>query len=301
MGTRLVLRLAGDSARLGETDAVEVARLILGANTVVSRTASVLAGRPPGAKGSLPRSIAEATRLRLRGITDGSLVLDLELPGVSDEPEALGLDDLALGEAAALTALAVLEGSETGFGATEEAWSHLASDLDIGGRNDSLTCTLSSRSRPPAVLDRAARTRLAIATKRPRRRDEEGERIGILYEADFEKNSAHLRTQDGVAVTVRFDEHHADAIKDALRERTRVRGQITYNERTSEVVAVDLVQTIRADQLVLGVPVTDFWRTPTVAELAAAQGAKPIEDIAELEDNTITDEEAEAFLDALGL
>ena len=45
----------------------------------------------------------------------------------------------------------------------------------------------------------------------------------------------------------------------------------------------------------------DFWITRSLEELAAAQGVKVVESIEVLQDNTISDEEAEAFLSALGL
>jgi len=84
-------------------------------------------------------------------------------------------------------------------------------------------------------------------------------------------------------------------------ERTRLRGQITYNERTSEVVAVDLVEILQTDQLVLGVPVTDFWTTKSVAELAQEQGVVPVKSIDELRMENVNEDETKAFLEALGL
>lgn len=301
VGTRLVLRLAGERARLGQADAIDVAHLIFGANAVIRRTASVLAGRRPGLRGRLPQQIADAVRLQLCGISEGSLVVEFELPDAMDESHALDLEDAPLGEATALTALAVLEGSATGFSDTATAWHQLADELDIGGRNDSLTLDMPSHARPPVVLDASARARIADASQRARRDDETGERVGVLFEADFEKNSARLRSPDGAAVAVRFDGEQAASIKEALRERTRIRGHITYDERTSEVVAVDLIEVLRAEQLVLGMPVSDFWTTKTVHEFAVEQGVSPVSSIDELRDDTISEHEAKAFMDALGL
>lgn len=278
-----------------------MAYLILGTNAVIRRTASVLAGRRPGLRGKLPRRIADAVRLQLRGITEGSLVVDFELPDAMNEPDAFDLDYAPFGEAVALMALAVLEGSATGFGDTTTAWNQLADDLDIGGRNDSLTLDMPSHTRPPVVLDEGVRARIADESGRPRRDDETGERVGVLFEADFEKNSARLRSADGAVVAVRFDEEQAASIKAALRERTRLRGHITYNERTSEVVAVDLIEVLRSDQLVLGLPVSDFWATKTVTELAAEQGVSPVKTIDGLRDDSIGEDEAKAFMEALGL
>ena len=266
--------------------------------------ASVSAGQRLSAnalRGRLPKGVADAVRLQLHGISEGSLVLEFELPDSLDEPHTLDLDDTALGEATALTALAVLDGSEAGYSDTAAAWNQLASDLEIGGRNESLTFIMPSHARPPAVPDRGARTRLADAASSHQRSHAAGERAGILYEADFEKHSARLRSADGAAVAVRFDGEQAASIKEALRERTRLRGHITYNERTSEVVAVDLIEVLRAEQLVLGLPVSDFWTTKTVHEFAEEQGVSPVSTIDELRDDTISEHEAKAFMDALGL
>ena len=45
----------------------------------------------------------------------------------------------------------------------------------------------------------------------------------------------------------------------------------------------------------------EFWSSRSLEELAQAQGVGVVESIEELQDDTISDEEAEAFLAALGL
>lgn len=45
----------------------------------------------------------------------------------------------------------------------------------------------------------------------------------------------------------------------------------------------------------------DFWATASLEELAEAQGVGVVESIDMLRDDTISDEEAEAFIAALGL
>ena len=47
--------------------------------------------------------------------------------------------------------------------------------------------------------------------------------------------------------------------------------------------------------------IADFWTTPSLEELAESQGGKVVDRIETLQDDTISDEEAEAFLAALGL
>jgi hypothetical protein len=45
----------------------------------------------------------------------------------------------------------------------------------------------------------------------------------------------------------------------------------------------------------------EFWSRRSLEELAQAQGVGAVESVAELQDDTISDEEAEAFIAALGL
>lgn len=53
--------------------------------------------------------------------------------------------------------------------------------------------------------------------------------------------------------------------------------------------------------LVAGPETEEFWSTRSLEELAQAQGVGVVESVEELQDDTISDEEAEAFMAALGL
>ena len=301
MGTRLVLRLAGENALLGEVYVSDLARLLGGVDRVVGRTAAQLAGRAPGMSGPLPQSITRATRLRLRSLSEGSLVVELELPdSPTDEPQ-FDLDDTQLGESAIHTALEVLTGSEAGFPGTIAAWSQLAEDLSIGERFDSLTVRLPSDPPREAVLDAPARDRLAVAARQRSIGDRAGELTGVLYEANFEKHTGHLRTPQGEAVRVRFDDGQASEIKQALRENSRLEGQITYTDETADVVSVESIEVVQPQRLALGTAIHDFWTMRSLTELAETQGVEVVSDIKTLQAESVSDEEAEAFITALGL
>ena len=47
--------------------------------------------------------------------------------------------------------------------------------------------------------------------------------------------------------------------------------------------------------------IEDFWTKRSLDELAAAQGVGVVESVEMLQDDTISDDEADAFLSALGL
>ena len=301
MAARLVLGLTGDNARLGEIYASELISLLGGVERAVRGSAAQMAGRAPGARGRLPRSIADATKLRLTDVKEGSLVLEFALPEVPSDSGSLDLDDERLAESAIRTVIEVLDGSETGFPATAAALSGMAEDLDIGRRHEALSLTQLGAVPRKAVLDAEARMRLSVAVQQSTRRDEEGTLVGILYEADFEKETAHLRDQLGNSVTVRFEDSHAGAIKEALRERTRLQGSVTYDEATSAVVSVELAKVMPLEQLELVTDGENFWTSRSLEDLVESQGTSVVEQIEDLQDETISDAEASAFLAALGL
>ena len=76
---------------------------------------------------------------------------------------------------------------------------------------------------------------------------------------------------------------------------------MTYSEATSAIVKVDLAQIAPAEQLTLMPGVEEFWSRRSLGELAQAQGVGAVESIEMLQDDTISDEEAEAFIAALEL
>ena len=300
------MRLTGDNARLGELFASDLARLIDGVERAVGRTAAQLAGRPPGSTGRPPSTVARAAKLRVTDIRKGSFVLELAPPDTSSHPkdaeqETLDLDDSQLSESAIRTVIDVLSGSETGFPEATTALVQLAKDLDIGERYDALALTQPGDVPHEAVLDRTTRERLSGAAPKRTRSDDEETLVGTLYEADFEKNTARLRTSHGPSINVQFDDDHAQDIKQALRENSQLQGRMTYNEATSAIIAVDLTEIAPAKQLRLMPGVEEFWSRRSFDELAREQGVGVVESVEMLQDDTISDEEGDAFIAALEL
>ena len=253
----------------------------------------------------MPKVAADAARLRLTGIREGSFVLELAPPDAPATPKdseqvTLDLDDTDLGQSAIRAVIDVLSGSRTESTGVMAALNQLAEDLDIGERYETLELLQPGDVPHKAVLDRPARERLSAVAQRPARHDDEGTLVGILYEADFEKSSAHLRTPVGSSVTVHFSDDHAQAIKKALRESSQLQGRIMYNTATSAIVSVDLTDIALTEQLVMP-NISDFWTTQSLEELAEAQGVGVVRSIEALRDDTISNEEADAFMAALEL
>ena len=301
MTSRLILCLTGDNARLGELYATDLARLLSGIDRAVGRTAAQLAGRPSGTAGPLPQTISDAVKLRLTAIGDGSVVLELAPPEASSSGETTEPDSARLAESAISTVINVLDGSETEFSGTTAALSQLAEDLGVGQRYEALSFVQPGDTPHEAVLDGPVRTRLAAATRQRTRNDEDGSLVGFLYEADFEKRRAKVRTVPGSSVTVHFSDDHAQDIKKALREKSRLRGRITYNEETSAMALIELTEIAPLERSALTTDSEQFWARRSLDELAKAQGVGIVESVEVLQDDTISDEEAEAFIAALEL
>lgn len=294
------VRLTGDDAELGKITAIDVARLLQGFERAVARAAAGIAGRRPGQTGRRGKAVETATRFLLEGIEQGSVTAVLELPPVTERPDGLGVEDVALGDAALQETLDVLE-----YGVANpdvaEALAFMAEELDIGGRFKAVGVQLFDGGTPgrSSVLDRGKRQSLRqLADSRHSERPDA--LYGILFEANFEKRTAQLRLPTGQSVTVSFNDELADAVKEALRERAHVEGVVAYNVESAEALSIELRSVRRAEQQELGLIGGEFWRERSLEELAAEQGVEPLADPDELRDDEATDEEVAAFLEALG-
>jgi hypothetical protein len=134
-----------------------------------------------------------------------------------------------------------------------------------------------------------------VSEQRPTSRDET--LVGVLFEADFEGNTAKLRLANGGVVTVNFSLDLADDIQEALRSRARLEGVVRYHPRTAQASSVELRTVVRNTQLALDGDA--FWQSPTFAELQAGQGTTGRVDPDDLGISDLTDDERAAFLAAL--
>lgn len=298
--TEIRVRLTGPEAELGKITASDVARLLQGVERAVGRAAAGIAGRRPGLTGRRGKAVEEATRLVFDGIESGSVTALLELPDYADEDEELGLDDLSLGDAALFETMDVLESNRHNRDVAD-ALASLAEELDIGGRFGSISIDVGkgAQATRSAILDSAKRDALrALAdTDESLRRDI---LYGVLFEANFERRTAQLRIPTGQSVTVSFSDELADEVKEALRERTHLEGIVAYDVATSEATSVELRTVRRAEQQELGLSGGDFWQERSLTELAAEQGVELLTDPDQLRDDEASQDEVDAFFEALG-
>ena len=299
----LEIVLEGVDAKLGIVPATDVAKLFTSVESAIARVSGhVLFTRVKGT-GRRRQVIADASRLRLVGYRDGSLIhiLQVSEPPVDEASLILG-GASSLGELGVDFALDVLTERRKGVADVAEAWLGLADSLAIGQWYEAIRLerpnggeTLSTR------LDAEVRERLrrSVAESKAAAVGQNALR-GTLFEADFEKDTAHLRTPTGDVVSVSFDDELSDEIYGVLRSSAELRGVVTYDPESAQALAITVAEVSPGEQLDLGFDATDFWRTHTASELADQQGVGALRDLSTLYVQT-TDEETEAFFEALGV
>lgn len=296
-------RLEGADAELGQVAAADVARLILGLERAIASAAYVVLGESRRGTGRHRQAIESASRLRFVGVESGSVVGVLALPesDPSDTEFRFPVPHLS-----ALAFEQVLDAINGGAPRTDPelaaAVARLAATLGIGDRNTSLALTREARvasgDEPRrAVLDAGVRERMHRLASQPQPVGRDQALVGLLFEADFEEETARLRLPDGGVVTVAFTPDLADDIHEALRSQARLDGLVRYDPRTSQATHVQLRAVERSTQAPLDAEA--FWRSESFATLQAAQGTTGHVDPAALAINDLTDRERADFLAAL--
>ena len=112
-----------------------------------------------------------------------------------------------------------------------EAFVRLVDDVGVGSRFRSLTLEEEGPAgRKMVTLDRSARDRLfEIVSAAPSARDDS--LVGVLVEADFESNTARLRTTGGQRIAISFETEFADRIQEGLRRQSEFRGESAMTRR----------------------------------------------------------------------
>jgi hypothetical protein len=300
--TQVRIGLTGGEAHLGEVAASDIAYLILGVERALSQAASVIVGRPKTTTGRREQVIADAVRLRLLAVEEGSVVPVLEIPAVVlPEGETLDVDVPTLGEAALGSIMDAVDPQTHPDPIVAKALVELAERLRIGDRYDALTLDVGTSGHRRVVrIDSRAREGLRSyvdsAPLVPTRTDA---LVGILVEADFEKRTACLRTTTEPAVLIGFDEELADEIQSALWQQASFRGEVVYDARSQIAKSVRLQRIERGEQLILHLDPEEFWGERTFDDLARLQGAGQPADLDALYDAEATDAERDAFMAAI--
>jgi hypothetical protein len=302
--TELRITLEGETAKLGQVPAADVAQLLLSVEKAVAQAAAVALGRPKTTSGRYQGVIEQAVRLQLVGVEEGSVVPVVALP-VVDLPldmEMLDMDVATLGETALNMLLDAADQTapKQSHPLVAKALVDVAEKVHVGDRYDAIVFDELHQGRPPRKvrLTAADRTRLekqvaesSVLAARPE------DVTGVLFEADFEKRTAKLRTPTQGAVEVAFEPDHDDAIQTALRQSSTIRGDVVYDPHTNTAKSVRLTEMVLGlEQLAL--EPGEFWRELSFEQLAEEQRSGEPIDPAVLYDTDATDDEREAFIAA---
>jgi hypothetical protein len=265
--------LRGSEATLGVVRASDVARLIIGLESAVAAAAYAALGKPRrGSTGRHRAAIEAASRLHFQNVEPGSVVAVLRLPQlapVTDDTFAVEVDDLAGAAFDRLVASFTMPDDQVDAGIAK-ALADLGQDLGIGERHDEL---LLASPRSPVVghLDASAKERMRRLADAPLGRQPDVI-VGTLYEADFDRRTAHLHAATGETVTVEFPAELDDQIQDALRAQATFEGIISFDPATSIVRSVDLRRISTPEPLPFDT--SAFWVTTAVDDLALQQGVE---------------------------
>jgi len=125
--------------------------------------------------------------------------------------------------------------------------------------------------------------------------------VGTLFEADFERHTARLRTPaGGGTVTVTFPPEMADDIQQALRIETQLEGRVRYDRGTGTAASIETRAVTRAEQLLIHDGDWSFAENLSVAELQQRQRVKGGNvNLADLAADNLTANERDAFVAAL--
>lgn len=296
-------RLTGIEARPGQIAAADVARVIIGLERAIARAAYLALRRPrQGATGRHTAAVEAASRLRFVGTQAGSFVELLALPDlgqVDSDGLDLQMDNLSSLAFDRLVAFIQVP-PEDADAQLAAAVAQLADELGIGERADSLTLGEPDPARPSAVIDMAVRQRMRLLGHRPpSHRDDLV--VGTLFEADFERHTARLRTPaGGGTVTVTFPPEMADDIQQALRIETQLEGRVRYDRGTGTAASIETRAVTRAEQLLIHDGDWSFAENLSVAELQQRQRVKGGNvNLADLAADNLTANERDAFVAAL--
>ncbi|MCA1840405.1 MAG: hypothetical protein ABR507_07945 [Actinomycetota bacterium] len=299
------IKIDGEDIQPGKVSLRDLKDLIEKIQSGVERVARVMLGDPGSAPGPLPKNIKDATELLLVGVETGSAVLSVELAPQAEENDSAqlfqspsnlglravdsfvqGLHQLETQPSAAVPNSwdnSVMEVAESLFQLTQE-------------RNFSVTLT----SQIPQGQEKSARVspdnvdRFQIRhapIRRPRTAR------GTLIMVDLETGRVDVKPEGGRRVQCVFPEELRPDVERLIGQSVEARGEEEYDVALNKASKLEISTMGPAgEQERLD---ADFWRNPSLAELAETQGIGPIRSLADLPTAEISDEDFEVLAESL--
>ena len=294
--------LEGDDAKLEDVPVQDIMRLIDGTIRSISCAAELVVGRGTRSRGRPNAAVKKATAFRLVAIQPGSINIMLRGPKQSETDMSLPLDDEQLTDLAIKKTLDALEGDSTDVDPSlASRLTNLGDDLGVGERYETVRFAAETKSAGLRTchLNQATRARLRQIAHKPKA-EAQSVVSGTLVAADFERSTARLRTSANRSVKIAFTADEADAIQQLLRQKADLDGVVTFDPETQQAESVE-VRSIESTHQQHPELCSELEANYTLEEIAAQQGVTIIEDPSKLHIPELTEEEIDAFCEALGL
>jgi len=289
----LKIRIDGKAVGPGKIPVAHLLRFLTNLNKALRRTGRILTGDVESIRrGPQPRSIKEEVALDMVLLTHGSPAVVLGFEREQTEPPLPGMD---LG-------LKILENALNGLSTVQEANSTLPAGYDAGvlmaWRDagtlfsqgiEKIEFTLNHREQPlSTTFTPEGFRRIQDRIKGPQTNIRTIE--GRLLMADFKEHGTRCRVHPsaGDPVLCLFDEEQKDEVLEDILQYVRIVGEAKQDPISGKISSIKIHDIERledreneaADLLPQGTPISrDFWESPTLDELAEAQGVKPLADV----------------------
>ena len=294
----LTLKVNGPGIRKGRISVPDLIKLCQDAQSAVNRQAEALEGRKTLHPGPVADLIRKECTLELIGIRGGSTELDFGLA----KPQMM----LPFEEVKSFGSQVVHELAET---ITSLGNGNKKTDLDPGvlqsiyglggimetGRiNDLKWITPSSTGKQTVShVNEKVRERAAIQLSRPIFKFTQVD--GVLDMADFGRRDRKCRIDPaiGAPVTCTFGPEHENSVHELIRQPVRVAGTGKIQPGSDRVETLEIQRIEPLPSLHLGEG--NFFMSPSIEQLAAAQGIEPLRDVKAL-GGMLADDEVEDFI-----
>ena len=294
----LKIRFDGNAVGPGKISVSHLLRFLSNLNKVLQRTGRVLSGVSESVQqGRPPRNIKEEVALDLVLLTEGSPAAVLGFERKQGAPSFPQMD----------FGLDILEKAVDGLGDVQKpgddeslpvgydtgvlmAWRDAGMLFSQG--IERIEITLNHRPQPlQTSYTPTGYGRIQERIKGPQTNIRTIE--GRLLMADFKEHGTRCRVHPSVGdpVLCLFDEEQKDEVLEDILQYVRVVGEAKEDPLTGKISSIKLHDIERlegredeaVDLLPKGTPVSrDFWESPTLDELAEAQGVKPVSNIESL-------------------
>ncbi len=293
-----LLRIQFDGKAVGESRIPVTYLLTFLSNMekAIKRTSRVLSGEASSLqKGRVPENIKKEIALDLVQITHASpsAVLGLErsmsqtaLPGMDYGAEVIEKSIQGL-DAAQEESEVLPDGFDTGV---LMAWRNAGKLFEKG--IDSITFTLNHRAKP--IVTRYTYKGFSRIQERIKGPETNIRTIeGRLLMADFKEYGTRCRIHPSASepVLCYFDEEQRDEVLEDILQYVKIIGEATEDPLTGKIISIKIHDIERleekeneaADLLPKGTPLShDFWKSPSLEELAESQHVQPVTDLSTL-------------------